>query len=105
MNLLNRLGGVLVIWVLRVREGKRGASAMTRRQQIVWSMWLPVAMMAMSTLMLIAAIIAFIVRAPGAGDALLALMAVVGVVALAGCIASRNRAHALADAQNHDPLP
>jgi hypothetical protein len=64
-------------------------------------------MMAVSTSMLIAAIVSFIVFSPGAGDAFLALMAVVSVVALAGSIASRNRAHALADARqnHHDPLP
>jgi hypothetical protein len=67
---------------------------MTRQQQGTRPIWLSVTLMAVSTLMLIAAIVCFIVHAPGAGDALLAIMAVFGVVALAGCIGARNRAHA-----------
>lgn len=72
------------------------------RQQGMRSNWLAATMMAVCTLMLIAAIVSFVVRAPGVGDAFLALMAGVGVVALAGCIASRNRAHALAEARRDD---
>jgi uncharacterized membrane-anchored protein len=77
---------------------------MTRQQQATWSIWLSVTLMAVSTLMLIAAIVAFVVRAPGAGDAFLAIMGVCGVVALAGSIASRNRAQALADSRRNQRL-
>jgi uncharacterized membrane-anchored protein len=77
---------------------------MTRQQQATWSIWLSVTLMAVSTLMLIAAIVAFVVRAPSAGDAFLAIMGVCGVVALAGSIASRNRAQALADSRRNQQL-
>jgi heme O synthase-like polyprenyltransferase len=51
--------------------------------------------MAISTLLLIAAIVAFVMRAPGAGDAFLAIMAALGVVVLAASITARNRAQAV----------
>jgi hypothetical protein len=71
------------------------------QQQTERTIWLPVTIMTVSTLMLVAAIISFIMRAPGTGDAFLAIMGVFCVAALAGSIASRNRAHAR---QNEDSL-
>ena len=71
------------------------------QQQGERSNWLSVTMMTVCTLMLIAAIVCFIMRAPGTGDACLAIMGVLGVAALAGCVASRNRAQAH---QNEDSL-
>ena len=73
------------------------------QQQAERSIWLPVTMMTVITLMLIAAIISFLMSAPSTGDAFLAIMGVLSVAALAGCVASRNRAQALArSGQNED---
>jgi hypothetical protein len=71
------------------------------QQQAGRSNWLSVTMMTVCTLLLIGAIVCFIMRAPGTGDACLAIMGVFGVAALAGCVASRNRAHTR---QNEDSL-
>jgi hypothetical protein len=63
----------------------------TQQQQAVRAAWLPVTLMIAATMMLVAAIICFVLSAPGAGDAFLAVLGAVGVVALAAGIVSRNR--------------
>jgi hypothetical protein len=75
---------------------------MTQQQQAPRPRWLSVAMMTLTTLMLIAAIVSFILRDPGAGDAFLAIMALFCVVALTGSVVSRNRALAVVRASEND---
>jgi hypothetical protein len=62
------------------------------QQQVARSIWLTVAMMAMSTLMLIAAVLSLIAHAPGVGEGFLAVMIVFGAASFASSFASRNRA-------------
>lgn len=66
---------------------------MTQQRQVTGSAWLPVTLMAATTLMLIAAIVAFIAGAPGVGDACLG--AVFVVAAVTGGAAAVNRARAV----------
>lgn len=72
------------------------------QQGLTRSVWLSVAMMTASFLMLVAAIVALIAHAPGTGEAFLAAMVVFGLAGLASAWISRNRARAFVRARQEE---
>jgi hypothetical protein len=64
---------------------------MAQQQQATRPIWIAVTIMSVSALTLIAAIVSFVMRAQGTGDAFLGITCVLGVVALASSAVSRNR--------------
>jgi hypothetical protein len=72
------------------------------QRQLARSIWPSITMMAMSTLMFIAAVLSFIVHAPAIGEAFLAVMIIFGAAGFAGSVISSNRARAFAQARQHE---
>jgi uncharacterized membrane-anchored protein len=72
------------------------------QQQLARSIWLSITMMAMSTLMLIAAVLSLIAHAPAVGETFLAFMIIFGVAGFTSSVISRYRARSFAQARRDE---
>jgi hypothetical protein len=73
--------------------------AVTSQLQLARSIWLSITMMAMSTLMLIAAVLSLVAHAPAVGETFLAFMIIFGASGFTSSVISSNRARSFAQAR------